>query len=79
MNERQICLAPDHCDTEDKATETPHSYQEEYQINLDRLINKDWQLYLNDNDHCFPRYPSAHVRYGGWPARVYEENFWENK
>jgi prepilin-type N-terminal cleavage/methylation domain-containing protein len=37
-----------------------------------------WQLYVNDNDRCFPRYPSAHVRYGGWPARVYEENFWEN-
>ena len=37
-----------------------------------------WQLYLNDNDHCFPRYPSAHVRYGGWPAKVYEENFWED-
>lgn len=37
-----------------------------------------WQLYLNENDHCFPRYPSAHVRYGGWPAKVYEENFWEN-
>jgi len=37
-----------------------------------------WQLYLDDNDHSFPRYPSAHVRYGGWPARVYEENPWEN-
>ncbi len=48
MNERQICLVPDHCDTEDKAIETLHSYKEEYQTNLDRLINKDWQLYLND-------------------------------
>ena len=38
-----------------------------------REIGLAWHLYLNSSDQGFPRYSSVHIRYGGWPAQVAED------